>query len=292
MTFKHSLVYIGKLILCGASFSLGLALGGLVASALNLPRPTPPPGVDANTAGLYLALTSPLLALGLSVVARHLAGGYVTRSLVLSFFMWITYSVNTQLEASIVSTFATGIWFAMVVFLFACLFCGATVARLFPSDYHTENFFHAAKAYFAHRAAWSWAWRLPLAAVVFMPIYFAFGLMVLPYTGEYYRQNMFGLAAPTIEQLLPILFLRSLLFFVACLPIFILWRSSARSAFWRLGIGLFTLVGFVLMLTSTWLPSFVRFPHMLEILADEFVYAGALTLLLIKIDLPQPLRHP
>jgi hypothetical protein len=38
------------------------------------------------------------------------------------------------------------------------------------------------------------------------------------------------------------------------------------------------------MLISTFLPLSVRFPHALEILADEFVYAGALVLLLARRD--------
>ena len=115
-----------------------------------------------------------------------------------------------------------------------------------------------------------------------MPIYFVFGLMVLPFTGEYYRQSMFGLVMPTLDQLLPILFTRSVLFFLACLPVLMLWQNSNRSLFWRLGLALFLLVGFVIMLYATWLPLYVRFPHTLEILADEFVYAGVLVLLLAK----------
>jgi hypothetical protein len=104
-----------------------------------------------------------------------------------------------------------------------------------------------------------------------MPIYFVFGLMVLPFTGEYSQQNMFGLVAPTIQQFLPILFIRSVLFFLVCLPIFVVWRGSARSLFWQLGLPPFMLVGFNIMLIAAWLPLYVRFPHTLEILADEFV---------------------
>jgi hypothetical protein len=105
--------------------------------------------------------------------------------------------------------------------------------------------------------------------------------MVLPLIGEYYRQNMFGLVAPTIQRLLPILFIRNVLFFLACLPIFVAWRGTARNLFWRLGLSLFMLVGFNIMLIATRLPIYVRFPHTLEILADEFVYAGALLLILL-----------
>lgn len=285
MTFKHLLINLGKLILCGLAFAVGTAMGGMLASLLKLPAPTPP-GVDVKIVGVYLMLTTPLLALALAVVARGLGGNFVTRTLILSFFMWIAYTVNTQLEATIVSTYATGFWFAVVDYLVASLLCGVAVAFLFPTENKGEGLLAASKAFFARRAAIAWAWRLPLAAVVFMPIYFVFGLMVLPFTGEYYRQSMFGLAMPTIDQLLPILFVRSVLFFLACLPILILWQKSDRSLFWRLGLALFLLVGFVYMLISTWLPLYVRVPHTLEILADEFVYAGVLAVLVAKGNAP------
>jgi hypothetical protein len=282
MTIKHLLINLGKLILCGLAFAVGTAIGGMLAPLLKLPAPTPPPGVDVRMVGVYLMLTTPLLALALAVVARGLGGNFITRTLILSFLMWIAYTVNTQLEAAIVSTYATGFWFAVADYLVASLLCGAAVAFLFPTENKGEGLLAASKAFFARRAAIAWAWRLPLAAVVFMPIYFVFGLMVLPFTGEYYRQSMFGLAMPTIDQLLPILSVRSVLFFLACLPILILWQKSDRSLFWRLGLALFLLVGFVYMLISTWLPLYVRFPHALEILADEFLYAGALVVLIVK----------
>jgi hypothetical protein len=113
-----------------------------------------------------------------------------------------------------------------------------------------------------------------------MPIYWVFGLIVLPFTEQYYRQNLFGLTMPTIEQLLPILFVRSLLFFAACLPILVLWQKSRWDLFWRLGVALYLLVGLIYMLTGTWLPLSIRVPHALEMLADEFVYAGVLVGLL------------
>lgn len=91
---------------------------------------------------------------------------------------------------------------------------------------------------------------------------------------------------PTIDQLLPILFVRSLLFFLASLSVLVLWQESDLSLFWRLGLALFILVGFVYMLMSTWLPLYVRIPHTLEVLADEFAYAGVLVLLFARRNAP------
>lgn len=286
MTIKQSLVNLGKLILCGLAFSVGTVIGGMMASFLKLTAPTPPQGADLTMIGFYSMLTTPLLALALALIARGLAGSFLTRTLILSLFTWVAYTLNTQLEASIFSTYATGFWFTVVDFLVPALLCGAAVAFFFPPEKQGEGLIATSKAFFARRSPIAWGWRLAIAAVSFMPIYFVFGMMVVPFTGEYYRQNMFGLTMPTLDQILAVLFVRSVLFLLACLPILIMWQKSTLSLFWRLGFALYVLVGFIYMLISTWLPPHVRFPHALEILADEFVYAGVLVALIARSNAP------
>jgi len=282
MTIKQILINLGKLLLCALALEVGTMIGGMIAVALKLPIPKSPSGADMKSIQLYMVLVTPLYALALAVIARGLNTNFLGRTLILSFFAWITYTVNTQLEASIVSTYSSGFWFALISAIPSALLCGATTAFLFPMNNPVKGLSEAIKDFFSRRSLLDWIWRFIVAAVAFMPIYFIFGLMVIPFTGEYYRQSMFGLVMPTIQQLLPILFTRSVLFLLVCLPIIILWQKSDASLFWSLGLALFLLVGFVLMLIATWLPLYVRFPHTLEILADEFVYAGTLILLLQK----------
>jgi hypothetical protein len=59
------------------------------------------------------------------------------------------------------------------------------------------------------------------------------------------------------------------------------WQKSGRSLLIGLGFALFILVGFLGILAGYWLPMSTRVPHALEILTDEFVYAGALVVLLM-----------
>ncbi len=137
--------------------------------------------------------------------------------------------------------------------------------------------------FFSRCTPLAWILRLAVAAVAFMPIYWFFGVMVVPVTGEYYRQNLYGLQMPTLNQILMILFVCSVLFLIACLPIFVLWQKSARGLFLNLGFALFVLVGLLYMLAADWMPVSVRLPHTIEILADEFVYAGVLVVLLMRV---------
>jgi hypothetical protein len=63
-------------------------------------------------------------------------------------------------------------------------------------------------------------------------------------------------------------------------PILVLWQESNRTLFLTLGFALFVLVGLLCMLAADWIPVNVRLPHAVDILADEFVYPGALVMLL------------
>lgn len=269
------IVNLLKLLLCGIVLAAGIVIGGKLASLLGMPAPQLPPGADQNVV-VYQMLATPLVALALALLAVGLTGGFVARALMLSFFGWIAFTVNTQLEASIFTAYAVSFWFAVVAYLVAFLLCGSVVAWLFPASKGGPDFATAVKQFFGRHSAGGWLWRLAIAAVAFAPVYFFFGLLVVPFTAEYYRQNLFGLTMPTLNQILPILFTRSVLFLLACLPIMIAWQASPSSLFLRLGLALYILVGLVYMLISTWLPPTVRLPHSLEIFADEFVYAGIL----------------
>jgi len=207
----------------------------------------------------------------------------VTRTLILSVFTYIAYTLNNILDASLyVAAYSSSSPFTTSLpSIIPSLFCSGVVALLFPPEERGPGFVTASKEFFRRRSAGQWHWRLLLAIAAFVPVYLFFGLLVNPITGEYYRQNMHGLQAAEWGQILPIQFLRSLLFLLACLPIFIAWQRSESSLFLRLGTAQFILVGLLYMLISYWLPLFVRIPHSLEILADSFMYTGILTWLLL-----------
>lgn len=280
MSIREGLVNLGKLMLASVAYEAGVVMGGMVVTLLGMTPPTAPPGADMASVVRNLVYVTPLFMLALAILSTRLTGRFAARWLSLSFLLWIAYSVNTQLEAAIVSSYATGRDFAVVSGAVTALVGTAAVAWLFPPRERGERAWEAIRRFVSHRRAGDWAWRLILAAVIFMPIYFVFGLMVMPFTGAYYQDQQFGLAMPTLGQLLPTLFTRSVLFLLATLPIIALWQGSRLSLYWRLGLSLFMLVGFNIMLAADWLPVYVRFPHILEILADEFIYAGALVWLL------------
>lgn len=271
---------LGKLLLCVVAFGVGILLGGMLTAALKLSPPPMPEGMDASSAGLYIILESPLWALVLIGLSRSMAGDFWARTLMLASLTWVSNSLNNQIEASYFGSMASGFWFTILTFLIPSLLVAAAVAGLFPPDSKEKTLASTAKSFFSRYSTSGWIWRIGVGAILFMPIYYFFGLLVVPFTIEYYRQGLYGLQIPSLNQLLVILFIRSVFFFLACFPILIAWQSSRRTLILYLGLALFYFVGFQALLIANWMPWSLRLPHMLEILADEFVYTGGLVVFL------------
>jgi hypothetical protein len=276
------LSYLWKVPLGGLAFVAGTILGSMLAGSMGLELPSMPQGNDPQTLLLVQLLTSPLLALALALLSRRLQGSFVVRWLILSLLTWLAYSVNTLLEAAIFTTLATASPYTAVIQFVGSLACGAAVAALFRPPEEVPPFAAAMRAFFRRRPRSQWAWRLVLAAVVFMPIYLFFGRMVVPFTYEYYREELVGLTAPGWEQILPVLFVRSVLFLLASLPVLVAWHGSRRSLILALGFAMFVLVGALGLLEGYWLPLSVRVFHGLEIMADSMVYSWVLVVLLVS----------
>jgi hypothetical protein len=280
MTIKRILINLGKLLVCVAVYYVGIMLGGMLTAVLQLQPPPMPAGMDASAAGLYMILESPLMALVLIGLGRFIAGKFWMRTLILASFAWITNTLNNQIEASFFGNMASGFWFTIIFFLVPTLLVATAVAWLFPPISNENTFASAAKSFFGRYPTSGWIWRLSLGAVLFMPIYYFFGLLVIPFTADYYAQGLYGLEVPPLNLLLVIMFVRSVLYFLACLPILIAWQSSRRDLIIYLGIALFYFVGFQPLSIATWMPWSLRLPHLIEIMADELVYAWALVMLL------------
>jgi hypothetical protein len=290
MQLQTGITYLWKCLIGGLIFYLGLVVGSMLALSLGMQPPPMPEGMDRTIVSTYVLLSSPIFVLALAFVARSLPGGYVARAGVLTIFAWIVYGVNNVIEASLITSYTGFSWLTVISFGVASLLCGAATAFLFAPTGPSESMAAAWYASFNRRSALSWVWRLLVATVIFAPIYLVFGLLVLPVVEEYYQQQVYGLVAPTWQQLLPILLMRSVLFMLACLPIVMTWQGSRRSLVLSLGFALFVLSGLVPLLQAYWMPVTLRIPHSLEILADSYVYAWALALLLGKENI-QPVMH-
>ena len=284
---KRTLLIASKTILAALAFYAGFILGSILAGLLGMSAPSLPAGADAATLGRYLLIVSPILAGTLAFVSRNLAGGLLLRWLILAFLSWIAYGLNTYLEAAIFTAYEAASAYTLFLQLVAVVFCSGLVAWLFPAAVTEVSVRARFRAFVGQYDLRGWTWRILAALMAFPAAYVVFGLLVQPFVIAFYEQQMAGLTLPGWGEIIPILFLRSLLFLLACLPILIVWQGSQRRLFITLSSALFILVGGLYMLQSYWFPLSMRVAHSLEILADSFVYTGMVILLLrSRLDLP------
>jgi len=283
MRIKRIAIVIGKLIVATAAFYIGEILGALVAGLIGLSQPELPAGADAGKLALYMLAGNLVLAAILGLLSSQLAGGFVARWLAIALITWVALGVNTVLEAAIFSTFAAASPFTVVMYAVFSLLGGAAVAWLFKPAARGEGFAALVRAFVAGRGIGAWTWRLALAVVAFPAIYLLFGAIVGPLVMPYYQaQAETGLVLPGMGQIVPMAFLRSLLFLVACLPVLIAWQGPRWGLWLTLGATLFLTVGGVPLMQAYFFPPSLRVIHGAEILADSFAHAGVLVLLLVK----------
>ena len=293
---RKFLALLWKMPLASLGFAVALTLGGAMLPALGLEAPPLPEGADSQTLGMVFIFGSLLFGLALALLAEDLAGSYLVRWLALSLLMWVAYAVNNVIEGAIFSTFGVvsspqAMLFTALSLLLPTLTICAVIAALFRPQTRGESFSKGLATFTAQFDRAGWAWRLILALLAFPVIYLTFGWMVEPLIRDFYAQGAFGLALPTWGVILPIQFVRSLLFLLVSLPVIVLWRGSRLKLALALGLALFVFVGGFSMLTTYWFSWPLRVFHSLEILADELLYAAALVLLFTRPIGPETARN-
>lgn len=279
---KKIIMLCGKIVLSTLALYAGMILGAMLAGIAHLPLPEIPAGVDPASLQRYLLLSNLVMAASLAWLSSRTQGSFLSRWLSLAFLVWITYGVNTALEAAIFTNYSTASLFTVVMNLSSSLAGAAPIAAFFHPVNGNKSFLNHIKLFLAQFNPWQWVWRAPAGLLAFPAVYYLFGLLIAPIVLPYYQQNVAGLAMPSLSVLLPVLFLRGVLFLASCLPVVIAWKGSRLGLALTLGCVLFVLVGGLYMLQATWLPSILRLTHSLEILVDSASYAAILACLFLK----------
>ena len=283
--FKTTGGYIWRVPLCAFAYIAGtMASAGLV-SAMGMKLPPVPEQANEQMMGLCLLISSCALAIGVGPLARRIRARYGVRCLILAGLTYVCIGLNTPIEAAVFTNI--GGMRTMVVFsLLPCLLFGSITALLFKPSGKAKPFGEQVSHFFSKRSVQQWAWRFVAAICAFPVIYWTFGMMIAPWVIEYYKQEQFGLTLPGTGMIILTQLLRSSLFFLAALPILIVWSGSKRELTVRLGFAFFVLVGLSVLIQSYWLGPVLLVVHNVEILADSMVYAGVLSFLFIRKETP------
>jgi hypothetical protein len=263
-----------KTTACGLIFFMGTILGGMIASAVGLPDPAMPEGTDAGTLVGYLLLASLGIGALLAYLASRLDGSVLLRWLTLATFGWVVYSLSTNIEATIYTTFSSASLYKVVMDLVAFLVCSLAAVLFFRTDYfEPKNYDRISPMSFSFSG---WIGRIAIAWAAFTVVYIGMGKIVEPFVIDYYQQGLFELTAPGWGQILTAQMVRSLLFLGVCLALMARWNRTRTGLWISLTAALYLLVGGFYMLQAYWFPLAFRMVHSLEIFADSILYAGCL----------------
>ena len=262
---------------------VGLVIGGIITSALNMPAPVMPANVNLATLIPLMFLSEILIAIVLGECFQRLYQKFWQRLLVLWLCNYLLYYLLNTLDALFFTTM-TNLGTSIVSNLFPALFASAIIALLWKPGSGNLTDSRNMVDYFSARKPSDWTWRFVLAWLIFPPIYYLAGRVVALFTLRYYTDPSLNTGLTlnfTIESLLAMQVLRGALFLVAVLPIIFAQRGTRTTLWLWLGSVIFIQIAIQTILQAYWLPLLaLRIPHGIELLVDSFAQAYLYALLL------------
>lgn len=124
-----------------------------------------------------------------------------------------------------------------------------------------------------------WVWKLILIAVIYVVIYFSFGMFVFrPLAGEAFQEYYVGLQLPAWILLFQMM--RAMIWTALALPVI----RMMKGRWWEAGLAvalLFSvLMGFLLLLPNPYMPDTIRMAHFVEVSLSNFLFGWVVVWLL------------
>jgi len=168
--------------------------------------------------------------------------------------------------------------------LFVTLIEAILIGLLFVPATRESSIGVEMKEFFEQRRSSSWVWRIAIASLLWIPIYFAFGMMVFPFVTPYYTDPSLGLSLtlPSFDVVIPLQFVRGLIYVLVLLPLVAALEIGRRYLFAILTSLLYVPGTFVPLLTNLLWPVPLRITHGIELLGDFVVFAAVIVRLLKK----------
>lgn len=268
----YVLTSIGKGLLAGLAWQVGLIVGSVVAPLLGLEVPPAPPGVDPALILPLGILVGIPVAIVLGELSRRLQQPFVPRVLTLFLFNYLVYGLGQVLEQILFTATAT-LGFGSVSNLFQAALLALAVGALWRPAQTERTFRRALPQFFGARRPADWAWRLFAAWLIYLPIYWGMGRLVSPFVAPLYAATEFGLALPETAAMVDMQYLRGVLYLLAVLPIIVLWPGSRQSLWLWIGSAILIQIAATPILLAYWYPLSFRLAHALELAVDSFAQA-------------------
>ena len=132
------------------------------------------------------------------------------------------------------------------------------------------------------RPWWSWIWRVSLASLLWVPVYFVFAAADAPFVHIYYHQTGTTFTIPSNGVLATAELARGLLHALVLAALAALLNRSRRVNWFWLALAFATLNAWLpLVQRSDW-PYYLRAANLVEITCDAVCYGGLVVLLLAR----------
>ncbi|MEM0482485.1 MAG: hypothetical protein QXM16_06345 [Nitrososphaerota archaeon] len=177
---------------------------------------------DAISIFTLLFVGGVLIALTIGTLLSMLEVPRGQRILILFLILYMFSYLIGAPEVALFTTYTFSFQvFILIEQLIISLIIASVVGLIFSPRRVTKDLFSGIKNYFSSRSKGEWAWRLALASILYLPIYYFFGFLFSPITGPYYNNPELGLGLviPSIETVIPVEVARGLLYASTMMPL-------------------------------------------------------------------------
>lgn len=275
--------FLGRSLVVGVGFAFSLMVGGMTMNLLGLPLSALGSQRKPFQSVVASLIAGTLTGLTLGPLGSRLNLPLFGRACLWFLLLFVLNGLVNVVEAIFFTTIPlTQLASSLTILAFGQVAVAVLLSLLFRPQQPGPGLLTRLRETLAQRTGASWAWRFGLAALSYLLIYFAFGMIVAPFVLPYYNNPDLGLnlVVPGFGVILPLEVGRGLLYALTVFPLIAVLRGSVWSkAFW-VGLTIAVLGSWVPMLRAIGWPLALRMAHGLEITADAFVQGIVLTWLL------------
>jgi len=229
---------------------------------------------------LLAVLAGGLGALTIGPLAQRLRLPPVPRLAVVTLLVYLLSTITNEVEAILFITGSS----ALVPVNGAVLAVGLAVPVTLlwgPAD-TAVSVGAALRATVNSRPWWSWTWRILLATLAWVPVYFIFAAADAPFVHIYYHQTGTTFTVPDTGIIVLAELGRGLLHALVLGALAALLDRNRRVSWFWLALAFATLNAWLPLVQRTDWPYYLRAANIVEITGDAVVYAGLVALLLIR----------
>jgi hypothetical protein len=239
------------------------------------------PRALASPVPLVLAMLAGLLgALSIGPLAQRLRLSLGPRLAVVGLLAYLLGTISNEVEALLFITGSS----ALVPVTGAILALGLAVpvTLLWPPAETDVTLGAALRRTLTSRPWWSWAWRIPLASVLWVPVYFVFAAADAPFVHIYYHRTGTSFTVPSTGVLTLAELARGLLHALVLGALAALRARNRRESWFWLALAFAALNAWLPLVQRVQWPYFLRGANIVEITCDAVVYGGVIALLLTR----------